>query len=207
MCVCVRVCLCGYSARQLIFVALAVMGGHRTSVWRHVTVAEWATRMSTADGIAVVHAASGKTRKKDGPTTLHVEPELACLIEAFFVRARPLLCVPPRFTGAPPLQLLPALQRWEVPGRRNRLEELLGLPRGMLGRLMLGNSIRQYHASVTHHLAGLGVMPADATRRLATYRRHSQAVAQRVYDRRNATTEDMRSQRELLDAVKAFFQR
>ena len=153
-----------------------VMAGHRTGVFEGLLLSEWQLRRREDDGSIHIQRAGGKNRRYTGATTVVLEADLDLLLALYVERARPLLR-----TAARSEVLFPGLQPHGLHG----VEHVFRLRPGEFRRLLGGHVGRQWHASVTLDLERRGLLTADQSRRAANYRRHSLAVAERVYDRRN----------------------
>ena len=69
----VRVCVFSFSDRMrtAIFVALAVVAGHRSGIWTGITLDEWSQRRTVQTGVILVHK-EGKNKRTMGPTTVRL---------------------------------------------------------------------------------------------------------------------------------------
>ena len=156
-----------YRIRQLLFIALAVLGGQRTDVWCGLTLDEWESRRPTERAVAVVYK-GGKNKKIMGPATMHVTKDIVSCMLLRVTYARPLL------RKSTSDLLLPGLQPHDLSG----LDNLFQQEKGTLAALCGGNSCRQFHVSILMEFGRLGRLTEEETRRAAFYRRHSLAVAE-----------------------------
>ena len=82
------------------------------------------------------------------------------------------------------------------------LDDAFGVEKGEITAMMSGNSIRQFHASLTLELTKLGRFSGADARRPAFYRLHSLAVVEREYDMCHQPLEDASIQCDVLAATR-----
>ena len=180
--------------RQIIYVILCLKSGHRTGIWKGLTLKEFRTRHQRSEvGSDITHL-GGKNKKHMGATTVVIDDRTDDAVMFYVSSVRGLLR-----KGSSSDLLLPGL---DVTSQRNAAKAL-GLSPERLSTVCNGNNCRRFHASAGFALQESGNLTDAETRLLAFYRRHSAGIAERTYEQRSRRELDSRAQRGFLEKMTA----
>ena len=160
---------------------------------------EFQNRVETEDGADVTHV-GGKTIRVHGSTTVVVDHEQIEETIYFIKYLRPLLM---RSVVKHPTLLLPGLQTSTFKGITSLLEE----DAMTLRKMASGNGSRQFHVSLSFHMAEQNLLSPEEVRLLAFYRRHSLGVAEKRYEKRCRQMLDGNNHRKYLGTAKQLLAR